>query len=224
MNEYITEDLARRSICEIGDKMYARNYVSANDGNISVKISDEIIIVTPTGVSKGGMDPDSMVKIKIDGTLLGAGNASSEVKMHLRVYTNNYEVKAVVHAHPPGSTAYAIARVPMDRPIMSESVLTVGEIPVADYALPGTEDVPDSIEPFINTHNAVLLANHGILTWGCSLVQAMFRLETAEQYAEIMSRLKTVGKPVEFNEHEIKDLIALRKKLGINSGGNYNSC
>lgn len=219
MEGYMTERQARKAICEIGDKMYNKGFVAANDGNISVKISDDTIIVTPTGVSKGGMSMKSLVKMKLDGTVTGKNKPSSEVKMHIRVYQLNPTVKSVVHAHPPASTAFAIARIPMDRPIMSESILTLGVVPVAEYALPGTKEVPDSIEPFVKTHNAVMLANHGLLTWGDNITQAMYRMESAEQYCNIMIYLKQIGKPVEFNSSQVSDLINIRKSLGIETGG-----
>jgi L-fuculose-phosphate aldolase len=216
---YMTERQARKAICAIGDKMYNKGFVAANDGNISVKISDDTIIVTPTGVSKGGMSRKSLVKMKLDGTIIGKNKPSSEVKMHIRVYQLNPSVKSVVHAHPPASTAFAIARIPMDRPIMSESILTLGVVPVAEYALPGTNEVPDSIEPFVKSYNAVLLANHGLLTWGDNITQAMYRMESAEQYCNIMIYLKQVGEPVEFSSSQVSDLIDIRKSLGIETGG-----
>ncbi|MBI9107898.1 MAG: class II aldolase/adducin family protein [Spirochaetales bacterium] len=219
MAEYMTEIQARKAICEIGDKMYTKGFVAANDGNISVKISEDMIIVTPTGVSKGGMSTNSLVKMKLDGTVIGLNKPSSEVKMHIRVYQLNKTVKSVVHAHPPASTAFAIARIPMDRPIMSESILTLGVVPVAEYALPGTKEVPDSIEPYVISHNAVLLANHGLLTWGDSITQAMYRMESAEQYGNIMINLKQIGEPKEFNCAQVNDLVLIRKNLGIQGGG-----
>jgi len=219
MAEYMTEIQARKAICEIGDKMYMKGFVAANDGNISVKISDDTIIVTPTGVSKGGMPMNSLVKMKLDGTVIGKNKPSSEVKMHIRVYQLNPAVKSVVHAHPPASTAFAIARIPMDRPIMSESILTLGVVPVAEYALPGTKEVPDSIEPYVKSHNAVLLANHGLLTWGDNITQAMYRMESAEQYCNIMIYLKQIGEPIEFSCNQVSDLIDIRKNLGIEAGG-----
>jgi len=219
MLEYMTEKQARKAICKIGDKMYSKGFVAANDGNISIKISEDIIIVTPTGVSKGGMSMNSLVKMKLDGTIIGKNKPSSEVKMHIRVYQLNKSVNSVVHAHPPASTAFAIARIPLNRPIMSESILTLGVVHVADYALPGTKEVPDSIEPYVNSHNAVLLANHGLLTWGDDITQAMYRMESAEQYCNIMIYLKQIGEPVEFSCNQVSDLIEIRKKLGIEAGG-----
>ena len=219
----MTEVQARKSICEIGDKMYMKGFVAANDGNISVKTGPDTIIVTPTGVSKGGMTPDSLVKMKLDGTIIGKNKPSSEVKMHIRVYQLNPSVNSVVHAHPPASTAFAIARIPMDRPIMSESILILGVVPVADYALPGTNEVPDSIEPYVNTYNAVLLANHGLLTWGSDITQAMYRMESAEQYCNIMINLKAIGEPKEFTCSQINDLVSIRNRLGIQTGG-FHAC
>ena len=219
MKAYISEEQARRSICETGDKLYNRGFVAANDGNISVKIDDDTIIVTPTGVSKGGMKPESLVKMKLDGRVIGDNKPSSEVKMHIRVYRLNKAVHSVVHAHPPASTAFAIARIPLDRPIMSEAVLTLGIVPVAEYALPGTNEVPDSIEPYVHSHNAVLLANHGILTWGDDVAQAMYRIESAEQYCNIMIKLKQIGEPVEFSCRQVNELISIRRGLGIEAGG-----
>ncbi len=221
---WIDEKEARRLICEYGDLLYRRGFVAANDGNISIRVSDTHIVVTPTGVSKGGMTPDMLVRMQLDGTIDPGQSRvpSSEVKMHIRVYEKNPHVGAVLHAHPPLSTAYAVARVPMDRPFMSESVLLLGSVPVAEYALPGTTDVPDSIEPFVTTHNAVLLANHGVLTWGANLSQAMHRLEAVEQYAIVMKSVRELGlKPCELNREQVSDLEAIRKRLGISTGGGY---
>ncbi len=219
MAEYMTEIQARKAICEVGDKIYMKGFVAANDGNISVKISDDTLIVTPTGVSKGGMTPNSLAKIKLDGTVIGKSKPSSEVKMHFKVYEMNPKVKAVLHAHPPASTAFAIARIPMDRPIMSESIITLGVVPVAKYALPGTTDVPDSIAPYVNSYNAVLLANHGLLTWGEDITQALYRMESAEQYSNIMINLKAIGEPKEFSCAEVNELVNIRKNLGVDAGG-----
>ena len=219
MSVYMTENEARKAICEVGDKMYSKGFVAANDGNISVRINEDTIIVTPTGVSKGGMKESSMVRMKLDGTVIGPNKPSSEVKMHIRVYQLNPAVKSVVHAHPPASTAFAIARIPLNRAVMSEAILTLGVVPVAQYALPGTNEVPDSIEPFVHTHNAVLLANHGLITWGDDITQAMYRMESAEQYCRIMIYLRQIGEPQEFSCSQVKDLVSIRERLGITSGG-----
>jgi L-fuculose-phosphate aldolase len=218
---YYSDQEAKEMICEIGRRVYNRNYVAANDGNISVKVGPNEIWTTPTGVSKGYMTPDMMVKMDLSGNVL-AGNLkpSSEVKMHLRVYNENPEVNAVVHAHPPVATSFAIAGIPLDKPVFPEAIVLLGIVPVAPYALPGTQEVPDSIAPYCKTHNAVLLANHGALTWGRDLMEAYFRMESLEHYATILMYSNNILKKAnELNSSQIADLIKIRESMGIKAGG-----
>ena len=176
----------KKEIIEIGRRMYEQGYVVANDGNISVRADQDTIWVTPTGVSKGYMSEDMMVRMKLDGSIIeGTHKPSSEVKMHLRVYLENPSVSAVVHAHPPMATAFAASGLSLDEPILSETASLLGNIPLVPYSTPGTQEVPNAIAPYCNTHCALLLANHGVLTWGSSLMQAYFRLEELEQTAKI---------------------------------------
>jgi L-fuculose-phosphate aldolase len=219
--KYMTDTEAREMICEIGRRMYNRNYVAANDGNISVKVGPNEIWTTPTGVSKGYMTPDMMVKMDLSGNILsGKMKPSSEVKMHLRVYNDNPEVHSVVHAHPPIATSFAIAGIPLDKPVLPEAIVLLGNVPVAPYALPGTQEVPDSIAPYCQTHNAVLLANHGALTWGRDLMEAYFRMESLEHYANILMYSNQILKKAnELNRSQIDDLIKIRESMGIKTGG-----
>ena len=222
MQNYLSESKIRDEICDVGQKMYDKGFVAANDGNISVRFKDDIIIVTPTGVSKGEMDPDSLVKMTLDGEIIsGNSQPSSEVKMHIEVYKQSLDIRAVAHAHPPISTAFAVARQPLDRPIVSEAILTLGVVPVADYATPGTHEVPDSIKPFVKGYNAVLLANHGLLTWGNELMQAFFRMESAEQYAKIMFYLGKINEPQELNCANVAELVKQRENMGVATGGSH---
>ncbi|SHK03007.1 class II aldolase/adducin family protein [Paramaledivibacter caminithermalis] len=220
MNFARNEMKIRQDICQIGQKLYDKGFVAANDGNISAKISPNEIIVTPTGVSKGGMKPSDLVKMTLDGKVL-SNNArpSSEVKMHIEVYKLNPQINGVVHAHPPIATAFAVARLPMETPILSEAVVNLGVVPVADYALPGTDEVPESIKPYVLDYNAVLLANHGLLTWGNDLTQAFFRMESVEHYGKILLYVNQIGDPKEFNCAQIDALLDIRKNIGIKSGG-----
>lgn len=173
-------------IIEIGNRMYNRGFVASNDGNISARCPDGSIIVTPTMVSKGGMTRDMLIRLTPDGEKLeGDRKASSEVKMHLRLYRENPEIMAVTHAHPTAATSFAIAGIPLDRPIYPEAAVNLGTVPVAPYARPGTDAVPDSIAPFCHDYRAVLLANHGALTWGKDLTEAWYRMESLENYAKI---------------------------------------
>ena len=144
-------------------------FVAANDGNISVKVSENEYYCTPTGVSKGFMTPDMIIKIDADGNKLeGKLNPSSEIKMHMRVYRERPDVNAVVHAHPPTATAYAVAGIPLDKYLLPEAILVLGDVPICKYGTPSTMEIPDSLEPYIQTHDAFLLQNHGALTVGTS--------------------------------------------------------
>ena len=176
------------SLIDVGNKMYLRGFVAANDGNLSARIpGEDAVWVTPTGVSKGGMTEDMFIKLRIsDGVQLeGEREPSSEVKMHLRLYRENPEIGAVVHAHPLYSTSFAIARIPLDMPIYPASMMNLGPVPVAEYSPPGTQGVADSVAPYAKTSRALLLANHGALTWGGDILKAWYRMEELENFAHI---------------------------------------
>lgn len=218
---YPSDYEAKKAIIEVGKRMYNKGFVASNDGNISCKVGPNAIWTTPTGVSKGYMTPDMLVKINFDGkVLMGKNKPSSEVKMHLRVYKENPDVMAVTHAHPPVATSFAIAGISLDRAILPEAVVNLGSVPIAHYATPGSQDVPDSIAPYCNTHNAVLLANHGALSWGKDLFEAYHRLESLEYYATVLMYTgRIIGKANELSCNQVSELIDIREKLGITSGG-----
>lgn len=215
--DFVTEDQARAQIVAAGNVLYEQGYVVSNDGNISVKIAENLIVVTPTGVSKGGMAPESLCVMDLDGNVLSKQDRgpSSEVKMHLRVYRENPAVTAVVHAHPIYATSYAIAGIPLDKPILSEAMLQVGVVPVAKYAKPGTNDVPDSIAPFVKDYAAVMLSNHGVLTWGTDLEQALTRMEVVENYARISFVVSQIGQTRPLNAEQIDGLAGIRQAMGL---------
>ncbi|MPN43420.1 3-oxo-tetronate 4-phosphate decarboxylase [bioreactor metagenome] len=185
--------------------------MDANDGNISVKISENQILCTPTGVSKGFMEETGLVKADLWGNALeGEGKPSTEIKMHAMVYRENPDVRAVVHAHPKTATAFAVAGIPLDKPILTEAVVLLGPIPLAPYAVPGTEEVPKSIEPFCRDYNGALLANHGALTWGEDLTKAWFLMEAMEHYAEILYKtLYGIGRANELTVEQVNKLLEL---------------
>lgn len=211
------EKAAREWICEVGRRLYLRNFVAANDGNISVRLSDGSILATPTNVSKGYMDEEMLVKLNLDGSLISTGSKpSSEIKMHLRVYKENEQVCGIVHAHPPVATAFAIAGIQLDQPTSPEAVVNLGVIPIAPYATPGTEDVAHSIAPFCKTHAAVLLANHGALTWGRDLTEAYFRMESLEHVANMtMIANFVLGRVNVLSQNQVNKLSALRETMGL---------
>jgi L-fuculose-phosphate aldolase len=219
---YPTDSEAKKLIVEIGKRMYAKNFVAANDGNISCKVDDDIIWTTPTGVSKGFMSEDQMVKMRLDGTVLSQGERgpSSEVKMHLRIYNENPEAMGVCHAHPPISTSFAIAGISLDKAIYPEALVNLGTVPCVHYEAPGSQGIPDSIAPYARDYNAILLANHGAVAWGPSLLDAWYRLESTEHYAMvIMYTGNIIGKANVLSCEQVNDLIEIRNKLGITSGG-----
>lgn len=222
LHRYPTDDEAKKLIVEIGRRMYQKNFVAANDGNISCKVDDDIIWTTPTGVSKGFMTEDMMVKMRLDGTVLSQGEkgASSEVKMHLRIYNENPEAMGVCHAHPPISTSFAIAGLSLDRAIYPEALVNLGTVPCVHYEAPGSQGIPDSIAPYCRDYNALLLANHGAVAWGPSLMDAWYRLESTEHYAMvIMYTGNIIGKANVLSCEQVSELIKIREKLGIFSGG-----
>jgi len=178
---------AKFAILDAGRRMYSRGWAAANDGNISCMTAGGEIWVTPGGVSKGHMKKNMLVKVDVDGAVLeGDWKPSSEILMHLRVYKENCRAKAVVHAHTPMATAFACAGMGLDKPILAEVVALLGPVPVAPFALPGTGQVAEAIAPFCRDYCSVLLANHGVLTWGASLSEAYHRLERLEHYAHVM--------------------------------------
>lgn len=219
--QYMTDFEAKRAILEIGKRMYDKGFVAANDGNISIRVGPNALWATPTGVSKGFMTQDMLVKTDLSGKILiGNRKPSSELKMHLRVYEENPDVFAVTHAHPPVATSFAIAGINLDRAILPEAVVNLGTIPIAPYATPGTQEVPDSIAPYCKTHNAVLLANHGALTWGKDVFEAFYRLESLEYYATVMMYTgNIIRKANELSCNQVSALVQIRQNLGIQSGG-----
>lgn len=219
--EYMKEKQAKKAIIDIGQRMYVRNFVAANDGNISIKTGENEVWATPTGVSKGFIKKKMLVKVDLEGNLLeGSYKPSSELKMHLRAYRENADIRAVCHAHPPICTSFAIAGIPLDVPVLAEAVITLGDVPIAPYAELGSKEVPDAIAPYCHTHNGVLLANHGAVTWAEDVYCAYYRLESMEYYANIlMITDKILEKQNKLTSQQVDRLLAMREKFGIKRGG-----
>lgn len=218
---YMSEKKAKKAILDIGQRMYVRNFVAANDGNISIRTGENEVWATPTGVSKGFMKKKMLVKVDLEGNVLeGTKKPSSELKMHLRAYQENPELLSVCHAHPPICTCFAIAGIPLDVPVLAEAVITLGDVPVAPYAELGSKEVPEVIAPYCHTHNGVLLANHGAVTWADDPYSAYYRLESMEYYANIlMITGKILKEQNTLTEEQVERLLAMREKFGIKRGG-----
>ena len=214
----VSEYEIKKQICDIGKRIYDRNMVAANDGNISVKISENEFLCTPTGVSKGFMTTDYICKVDANGNVLQAnGNfkPSSEIKMHMRVYKERPDVQSVVHAHPIYATSFAIAGIPLTQPIMPEAVIALGCVPIAEYGTPSTEEIPDAVSKYLQYYDAVLLANHGALTYSDSLLAAYHKMESLEFYAELLFKAKQLGGPQELNAEQVSKLYDIRRKFGM---------
>lgn len=214
----VSEFEIKKQICDIGKRIYDRGMVAANDGNISVKISDNEFLCTPTGVSKGFMTPEYICKVDAEGNVIQAnGNfkPSSEIKMHMRVYKERPDVKSVVHAHPIYATSFAIAGIPLSQPIMPEAVIALGCVPIAEYGTPSTNEIPDAVEKYLQHYDAVLLANHGALAYSDSLLNAYHKMESLEFYAELLFKSKQLGGPKELSEAQVQRLYEIRRQFGL---------
>jgi L-fuculose-phosphate aldolase len=216
-------------ICKVGIRLYERGYVASNDGNISAKTEDGNILITPSGVSKRDLTPDMIIKTDLDGNIIAGSTAStdniaenteigektligektapltpsSEIGMHLMLYRENRDIRAAVHAHPVAATSFACAGLPLDKPIYPEAVINLGTVPVTEFAKYGTPAVAQSVKPFVADYKAVLLKNHGALTWGKNLTEALYRLEALENYAKIILNVYYIIKhPAELGPEE----------------------
>jgi L-fuculose-phosphate aldolase len=212
------EEQARADIVEVGRRLWERGYVASNDGNISVRLDDARLITTPKSVSKGFMTPDMMVVTDLDGRkLAGERDPSSELKMHLEVYRNRPDARAVVHAHPPTATGFAVAGIPLDRAVLAEVITTLGSIPIAEYATPSTQELPDAVRKYVKAHDGLLLANHGALAIAGDVMSAYYRMETIEHFAKISLVAHTLGRENLLSREEVARLQGLRGMYGIAS-------
>lgn len=217
----------KKQICEVGRRIYNRGMVAANDGNISVKLSENEYLCTPTGVSKGFMTPEFICKVDKEGKVISANagfKPSSEIKMHMRVYKERPDVQSVVHAHPMYATSFAIAGIPLTQPIMPEAVIALGCVPIAKYGTPSTMEIPDAISEYLQYFDAVLLENHGALTYSDSLMNAYMKMESLEFYAQLLFLSKQIGGPQELNEEQVQKLYEIRRQMGMTGKHPANVC
>src|SRR5215217_9150081 len=211
-----TESQLRADIVEVGRRMYARGYTASNDGNISVRLGADRLLMTPKSVCKGFMTPDMMCITDLEGRKLqGDRDPSSETLMHLEVYRQRADVQAVVHAHPPTATGFAVAGIPLDRAVLAEVLTTLGSIPIAEYATPSTTELPDAVRKYIKAHDGMLLANHGALTCGDSVTSAYYKMETIEHFAKISLVARLLGRENLISREEVERLQGLRGMYGI---------
>jgi L-fuculose-phosphate aldolase len=219
------EQTARRDLIKICHLMYERSYVVSSDGNVSVRLDDGRILATPTMTCKGRMTDDLIAVTDLEGRPVNERRASSELAMHLLIYRERPDVRAVCHAHPPHGTAFAVAGLPIDQPILSEVILTLGCVPLAEYGTPSTEELTDAMRPLVKHHNALLMANHGAVAYGADLWQAFDRLETLEHTAKIAILSRALGGSRNLSSDSIEKLINVREAAGyLDSGARCQAC
>jgi len=208
-----SEDRARHELVRFGALLHENGFVAATDGNLSVRLEQGRVMITPSGFSKGMMQPEDMVVVDLaGGKLQGTHNASSEVEMHLAIYQERRDVDAVVHAHPCTATAFACNGISLEEPICAEVVMTLGKVPLAPYATTGTPELTRSIRPFIRDHQAILLANHGVVTYGEDLLTAYLRMEAVEHFAKVTLAARQIGAPQVLNPVQLEALEHARRK------------
>jgi L-fuculose-phosphate aldolase len=210
------ESEVRAQIVEAGKRLRDRFFIASNDGNISARLSNGEILITPTSVNKGDVTLDAILKIDLEGKVIsGALRPSSETKMHLAVYRARPDVAAIVHAHPPAATGFAACRIRLDQDvILPEVVFGLGKIGFAEYGTPSTEEIPNAVVKEIPDCEALLLSNHGALTVGMEVMQAYYRMEVLEMYARVRLVTKILGEPKPLSEGQVSELKRVREQMG----------
>lgn len=206
----------KKEIISAGKRMYKRGYVAANDGNISARIDKNQILITPTGLSKGFLNPSDLSVVDYNGKLIkGNKKPSSEFLMHLKIYKKRVDVNSVCHSHPPYSTAFAVAGKALNQYILPEAIIVLGKIPLIKYRIPGSDSFSEALLPYLENHDAFLLANHGVVTVGNSVLDAYHKMETVEHFAQVLFLSLQLGNVNSLSKKEIKELVKLRAKFGI---------
>jgi L-fuculose-phosphate aldolase len=185
----------RRELSAAGRRLWERGLVGAGEGNLSVRLEDGSILCTPSGACKGDLSPQDLVRIDAEGVPFEDGSPSSEIRMHLRLYKLRPDCNAVVHAHPLAATGFALAGETVPTELLPEGVAIVGKVALVPFAMPGTDELPDALEPYAQDHQAFLLASHGATTVGASLQEALFRMEVLERVAQIVLHARQIGEP-----------------------------
>jgi len=207
---------ARREICEAGRRIYQSGYVAANDGNVSARIGEDRVLCTPTGVSKGFLTEDMLAICDLDGQQVsGRLKISSEIRMHLEIYRLRPDIQAVVHAHPPTATGFAVAGIDLTQCVLPEVVIGLGGIPLAQYGTPGGVEIVEPMKPLLAKYDAVLMANHGVVTLGKSITDANFKMETVEHFAKIALVARQLGMTKTLDTQQVQQLVDLRSQHGI---------
>jgi L-fuculose-phosphate aldolase len=212
-----TERELRQDIVDIGRLVYQKGWVAANDGNISIRMDQERVLCTPTGVSKGMMRLEDMIVVDMQGNKLeGQKEGTSEIAMHLTVYNLRPDIHAVLHAHPPVATGFATAGKPLTLALLPEVIIGLGCVPLAGYGLPGTAELTEPMLPYIPRYDAIMMGNHGAVCYGEDVYKAFFRMETVEHFARIALVAELLGGPKVLPKLEVQKLFDARTRYGVN--------
>jgi L-fuculose-phosphate aldolase len=213
-----TEQQHRDEMVRFGKLLHQTGLVAATDGNLSVLLEDGNILSTPTLMSKGFIEADDLVIVNRQGKKLsGARDVSSEIAMHLLIYDKRSDIGAVVHAHPPTATGFAAAGLALDRALCAELIVTLGSVPLANYETPGTPELAEALAPLVPDHNAILMANHGVVTYGVDLLNAYMNMETVEHFAKIALVTHMLGQQQTLSEQHVDKLREIRTKYLANN-------
>ena len=208
-----TEAELRQQIAEFSRLAYQKTYLASTDGNLSARLPDGNVICTPTLINKGFVTPEDPVVVDLEGRhVRGKRKASSEISMHTLIYKLRPDVNAVVHCHPPCATAYAAAGIPLNKALISEVVLALGCIPIAEYGTPGTRELTDSLQPWVENYDALLMANHGVVTYGADMMEAYNRMDTVEHFAKISIYTRILGEEQLLSSEDVEKLWVQRQK------------
>jgi L-fuculose-phosphate aldolase len=211
-----SEQEFRGELCTFGGRLEKRGFITATEGNLSVRLADNRILITPGGARKCELSENEIIIVDMDGgKISGCGKPSSELGMHLLFYRQRNDVQAVCHAHPTTATGFAAARRALDEALHSEVVIALGAIPLVDYAPPGSQELVSALAPFVIRHDAMLLANHGVVTCGPDLRTAFHRMELVEHFARIVLVANLLGGPARFSRREVDALLAARSRYGV---------
>jgi L-fuculose-phosphate aldolase len=217
-------ELLKREIVLVGKKLWQRDYVDGNGGNISCRLTDELVLCTPTMCSKADLVPEDISLVNLENMrICGSAAHTSEVRLHLSIYKAVPEAKAVVHCHPPHATAYSITGLCPPLEILPEHEVFVGPVALSPYETPGTQAFADTVVPLVQRHNTVLLANHGVVCWADTTTHAEWLVEVLDTYCRTLMLAHQLGRPLTHIPHEkILDLLAIKKKLGIPDARNWS--
>jgi L-fuculose-phosphate aldolase len=218
----------KQDICEIGRRIYNKGFAAANDGNITVRVGENEVLCTPTMHSKGFLKPDDISMVDMTGKqIAGRKKRSSEALLHLEIYKNRPDVKSVVHCHPPHATAFAVAREPIPQCVLPEVEVFLGDVPITKYETPGGQAFADTIIPYVQKTNVMILANHGTVSYGEDVERAYWWTEILDAYCRILMLAKGLGGIHYLGEQKSRELLELKSKWGFEDPRNteeYKDC